>query len=522
MSDGDYEELLRLRGEYPRAVAENQRLTQLVERLQHQLKESLEGNAELRQLLKTVQEKLDLLLVQTKKRNRRDFGSKTERNNPRPARTRFRSKAPAPVAPETPETVGTDGERIPWPNLDGQKVPHPVNQADIMCPTCNVETEFVSNTLTYQLEKLTNRFKRLEHEQEVRACPKCKTYIVTGEKPCPPIPGSYAGPRLLAGVIVDKLSDGLPNYRQENRLRREQVSIPRSTQCDWTLTAAFTLGPLYELLKCELLSSQIVQTDDTGIKIQDRRLKGRTRKGKMTAYRGDDSHPLIAFDFSPDQSFDRNKEFLKDFRGIVQADAANGFDALFTDGTKTEAGCNAHSRRKFYECHAIDPKTCQPILDIYGGLYAIERRIEGKPAPIRLAVRRKESKPLVKKLRKKIQALQDTQGPAQPLMKAIEYSLRHWIALTRFLKNPEINLDNNLCEQAIKGFILARKNFLFTGSDDGGRAIAVLMTFIASAKRNKIDPEEYLADVFARINSLKTSELKQLLPDRWVRPCLRE
>jgi len=100
----------------------------------------------------------------------------------------------------------------------------------------------------------------------------------------------------------------------------------------------------------------------------------------------------------------------------------------------------------------------------------------------------------------------------------VNYTLRHWLALTRFLKNPNINIDNNLTEQLVKSFVLARKNFLFAGSDRGGHAMATLLSFVTSAIRNKLDPEDYLTDVFTRINSLKTNQLKQLLPDRWVKP----
>jgi len=109
-----------------------------------------------------------------------------------------------------------------------------------------------------------------------------------------------------------------------------------------------------------------------------------------------------------------------------------------------------------------------------------------------------------------------TLNPTHPLLAAINYTLDHWIALTQFLKNPELNIDNNEAEQAIKDFVLMRKNSLFVGSDLGGKAAAIHLSFLASCKRNKIDPVAYLADVFTRINSLKTSELEQLLPNRWA------
>lgn len=519
MPESDYEELLRLR-------EDNKSIKQLLEQVQKSLAEALEGNTELRQQLKALQESLDVLLLQAKTNRKRQYGKKTERRNPRPAAKQPTVSEDEPVA-DTEEPGGDKPECEPEPGPTGQKhilnqdvptepVPHFVEPEHRCCPNCGIETKFVRYEVSYQLEKLVGSLKRLEHQQEVRSCPKCKQYMTTAEKPCPPIPGSIVGPRLLSSVIVGKLADGMPNYRQAKRFKREHAIVPRSTQCDWTLAAADLLELLYQELKTELLQSEIITTDDTDVKVQDRQHPNNIRIAKMTAYRGDKNHKLNAFDYSPSKSFDRNKLFLKDFSGIVQADAAIGFDALFKDGTKTEAGCNAHSRRKFYLCSEL--KCCEEIIDIYHDLYKVEADIRNLPPAQKLAFRRRKSKPLVKKLRHRVDALKGTMSPKHPLMKAVRYTLKHWLALTRFLKNPEIEVDNNLTEQQIKMFVLARKNFLFLGSDRGGRAAAIHLSFISSAIRNNLDPEEYLADVFARINSMKTSELKQLLPNRWSRP----
>jgi transposase len=519
MPESEHEELLRLR-------EENKSIKQLLEQVQRNLAESLEGNTELRGQLRTLQESLDVLLQQAKTNRKRQYGKKTERRNPRPAVSQPTVPEKEPVS-EAEEPDGDEPGSEPEPSLAGLKhilnqdlptepVPHFVQPEKRCCPNCGVETKFVKYQVSYQLEKLVGSLKRLEHQQEVRSCPKCKQYVTTAEKPCPPIPGSIVGPRLLSNVIVGKLADGTPNYRQAKRFKRERATVPRSTQCDWMIAGADLLELLYQELKTELLQSEIITTDDTDVKVQDRKHPKNIRIGKMTAYRGDNNHKLNAFDYSPSKSFDRNKLFVKDYSGIIQADAAIGFDALFRDGSKTEAGCNAHSRRKFFLCSELE--CCEEIIDIYHDLYKIEAEIRNLPPAQKLAIRRRKSKPLVKKLRHRVDALKDTKPPKHLLMKAVRYTLKHWLALTRFLKNPEIEVDNNLTEQQIKMFVLARKNFLFFGSDRGGRAAAIHLSFISSALRNNLDPEEYLADVFARINSMKTSELKQLLPNRWSRP----
>ena len=284
------------------------------------------------------------------------------------------------------------------------------------------------------------------------------------------------------------------------------------------LAAALLLEQVWELMKLEVKKSRVVRTDDTEIKIQTLGRKGTMRKGKMTPYIGDQNHPYVVFDFSPDQSFARNRAFFENYSGMVQADAAPGFDALFKDGSKIEVGCSAHSRRKYYEYLLSDPddRDCLTVLDIYRDLYLIEDDIAKKLPAERLAIRRSKSKPLVKKLRKVLIRLQGKFPPTNGLMEAVDYTLKHWIALTRFLKDPDLDIDNNSCERMIKSFVLARKNFLFAGSDEGGKAAAILLSFIATCTMQNIDPIEYLSDVFSRINSMKVADLASLLPDRWA------
>ena len=507
VSDKDYAELLALR-------KTNKKLTEQLAVIQQQLKDSLEGNKELSQQLKGLQGKLDILITQMNKRNQRDYGPKTERHNPRPALAT--TDALVAVKPPKKPVARNHEKHILAQQLPPEPVHHSVSPEELLCPTCIVETVVFNHEVTYQLEKLNQTLKLLEHRAEVRSCPKCKQYVVTAEKPIPPIPGSYAGPALLANIVTEKFDDALPLNRQEKKFRREKAIIPRSTQSDWVIETASTIAPLYDLLKKDVLSSKCVKTDDSEIKIQDRKYKGKMRKGKMSVYLGDKHHKSTVFDFSPNKSFARNKEFLKNFKGYVQADAANGFDALFEDDSKIELGCNAHARRRFFECLTVETETCNEILNIYGELYAIEKDIKNKTPEERLLARQTKSQPLINTLYLKLVALKDTLNPTNPLMEAVNYALNHWLALARCLDDPDFDIDNNESERAIKAFVLMRKNSLFVGSDAGGKAAATHLSFIASCKRNNINPVEYLTDVFTRINSMKTSQLDQLLPHRWA------
>lgn len=485
--------------------------------LNKRLSDSATSNSELKQQLSEMQQSLDRLLYQLDKRNKKDFGKKTERN-PRQAADDSPSELPSGnPAPEKKSNKNENHKKnINLQNLSVVQAKHVVNAKDVQCPTCLIETKVIAETLTSQLDRLRSSIVRLEHHQEVRACPKCKKYIVTASKPEPAFPGALPTAHLLASVIVSKLADGLPNYRQHKIFGRGQATIPRSTQCDWMIAGSLTLEPLYDLLIREVLNSKVIRTDDTWVKIQDRSHPDNMRKGKITPYLGDRQHPYTVIDSSPTQSFDRNREFLRDFHGFVQADAANGFDALFLDGTKTEIGCNAHSRRKYDEAKSVELKACKEVLDIYSKLYDIEKSIKDKDAEERLAQRQQKSKPLTLELRQKLIGLQESLNPQNPARDAVDYTLRHWIALTRFVDDPDFEIDNNDTEQVIKIFVLMRKNSLFFGSDAGARAAAIHLSFIATCLRNNVDPLEYLTDVFTRINSKKTSELGELLPDRWL------
>lgn len=511
------DEIERLKEKFPDPWAEIHRLIQLSESLQRQLQQALDGNEEMRALLKDLQSKLDVLIAQSKKRNKRDYGKKTEKHNPRPTASKPKPASGVDNAGENNKETGIKHILNNAKNVPHDPVRHQVKPEDMLCPDCSVETVHVSNGLTHQLEMVSASLKILEHLQETRACPRCKQHIITAEKPCAPIPGSYAGPRLLGEIIVGKLDDGLPNNRQEKIFARHNIKIPRSTQSDWMQATANTLSLLYDLMKTELLTSDIIKTDDSSIKIQDRKHKNNIRKGKITTYISAQRN-ITMFDFSPNLSFDKNLEFLKDFEGIVQADAAGGFDALYEDGKRIEAGCSAHSRRKYFEAEFTETDVRDAVLDVYKDLYNIEREIKDKSAAFRLAVRRRKSKPLVKRLRKIIVRAKETFNPTHELTKAINYTLKHWIALTRFLRNPHIAIDNNESERSIKCWVLVRKNSLFAGSDDGAKAIAIHLSFIATAKRNGINPVDWYADVLARINGLKTNELQQLLPQNWSPP----
>lgn len=356
--------------------------------------------------------------------------------------------------------------------------------------------------------------------------------MATAAKPATPISGCRLGPRLLANCFVNRFNDGLPYYRIKRSLSREGHPVPLSNFSNWQIRTAFAVEPLTDLIKSEILLSKVIKTDDTECKIQVPKLKlaktripRKIRKGKMTAILGDKEHPFNLFEFSPDKSFARNIAFFKNFSGHIQADGAGGFDVLFKSNTLNicpclEVGCHSHARRKFYDCLTTHIKEANFILDLYQELFKIEDRISGKSSDEVLNARQTEAKPILEKIKEKLLELMPALSPKDEFLAGINYFLKNWDALSRYLSDPDLDISNNDTERLIKEFVLVRKNILFVGSDKAGQASAILMTLIASANRNKLNPVEYLADVFTRINSLKHDPelLRQLLPDRWIPP----
>lgn len=353
--------------------------------------------------------------------------------------------------------------------------------------------------------------------------------VIVAPKPPLPIPGGLAGPGLLAHVIVSKAADHLPLNRQERVNARQGVLFPRSTTCDWWLACADLLRPLYQVLVAEVLASFVVGADATRINIRNNRRKLQYT-GFFWLYRGDELHPLSAFDYAANQSRDGPAQFLKNYRGYLQVDASAVYDEFFVGSTMTEVGCWAHARRKFYEARDLDPLLGHTALAYIRQLYKIESTLRQRCAEewrdlqlderaLRIARERQaQSRPVLEKLRTWLDAEWSKLLPKNPLRGAMEYTLRHWDALHRYTDDGRLLIDNNAVEREMRSIAIGRKNWLFCGSDRGGLAAAVHFSLIASCHRNAVDPFVYLRDILTRLPTLGTEatadKLRALLPDR--------
>ncbi len=299
---------------------------------------------------------------------------------------------------------------------------------------------------------------------------------------------------------------------------RQGVKLARSTMCDWMRRCAELVGPLYELMKEQVLASHAVQTDDTPVAVLDPELP-RTRLGRIWTYVGDAQHPFTVYDYTPTRRQEGPLQFLKSFRGRLQADVYSGYDPLYEDPEHDiwEVACWAHARRKFYEAQTSDPMRSMIVMAYIRLLYDVEHeaREQNLDADGRRALRQTKSVPILQDIRAYLQREQPQVLPKSPLGQAISYALSNWEALVRYADDGALEIDNNGAERSLRGIAVGRKNWMFYGSDNGGKTAAVLSSLVASCKRLHIDPFVYLRDIFGRISAHPANRLARLLPDQW-------
>jgi transposase len=423
------------------------------------------------------------------------------------------------------------------------EVVHDLPDEQKKCPCCGEQRVCIGSEVSEQLEFAPNSLKVLKHIRHKYACKPCgegchecdcKSHIETATKPAQPIEKGLPGPGLLAYVITSKLGDHLPLYRLEKIFGRHGVGIARSTMCAWMLSASELVGPLVELITKRVKQSRVIHTDDTRVPVQDPEVKGKCRSGRIWTHIGDGGNPYIAYDYTPDRTRAGPQRFLADYKGYLQADAYGGYDGIYHKGNVIEVACWAHARRKFFDAKETDGRRAAQMLAMVAELYAAEDAAKEKlgqllkqnpkarhhdhereQEQIRLSLRQERSKPVLAKIKTWLDTESHLVLPRSPMAQAINYTLNQWDALNRYIEQGFLNIDNNAAERALKRVALGRKNWLFAGHDDAGASHARLYTLIASAERQGVDPQAYLASVLAKISDTPLSELNQFLPDVW-------
>ena len=324
------------------------------------------------------------------------------------------------------------------------------------------------------------------------------------------LPKSKAAPGLVADVIVSKLVDHLPLYRQEQRYTRQGFPIARSTLCGWLAEAADGLTPLWQVLKDRVLAAPVVHTDDTPIPVQDAD-REHCRTGRIWVYVSDCG---TVYDATEDRCRDGPQQFLQGFQGFLQCDAYAGYDELFrrSNGTVVEVGCWAHARRKFVEAQKTSPREAHEAVARIRQLYAVEHDAKEFDVLARAAVRQEKSAPLLAALKNWLDGIAGNALPKSPLGEAVTYVRNQWVALNVYVTDGRLAIDNNIAERAIKPYAIGRKNWLFFGSDCGGRTLALLSSFAATCTQFRVNPWTWFQDTLTRLPTTSADQFATLLP----------
>jgi transposase len=385
------------------------------------------------------------------------------------------------------------------------------------CPDCGGALRQFGEDVSEQLERIPASFKVIRHVRPKFACAGCET-VIEAPAPARPIDRGLPGPGLLAHVLVSKYGDHLPLYRQSQIYAREGVDLDRSTLAGWVGAASELLAPLVDEIKKHVLAASKIHADDTPVPVLAPG-NGKTKTGRLWTYVRDDrpaglgTAPAVWFAYSEDRKGEHPRRHLKDFKGALQADAYAGFHHLYGDGAIYEVACWAHTRRKFHDIHVVhrSPTTTEALARI-GALYGIEEQIRGTPAELRCLVRQTRSRPLLDELRHWMEKTLRSLSTKSETAGAIRYALSHWRALTRYVDDGLLEIDNNAAERALRAVAIGRKNYLFMGADSGGQRAASLYSLIGTAKLSGLDPAFYLRTVLATIAEHPINRIEQLLP----------
>jgi transposase len=397
------------------------------------------------------------------------------------------------------------------------------------CRACGGALRKVGEDVTEILEYRPGRFEVVRHVRPAFSCRSCEAGPHRGgprwapgmtQAPMPalPIERGRPGPGLLAHVLVSKYCDHLPLYRQSEIYARDGLDLPRGLLAGWVGKAAELVEPMAACIGRHALAGPRVHADDTPMPMLSPG-RGRAQTARFWAYLRDDrpfgglDPPAVFYEFTPDRKGEHPQRRLREFRGILQADAYSGFNPLYESGRVVEAACWTHARRHFHdELLANASPLAREAIERMGPLFAIEAEIHGQTPEARLAARQARTAPRMADLHAWLEATLRRISGKSDLAKAIRYTLAQWTALTTVLRDGRACLHNSAVERQMRPLALGRKNYLFAGSLEGGRRAAIIYTLVGTAELNGWDPQAYLRVLLDRITDHPINRIGELAP----------
>jgi transposase len=375
-------------------------------------------------------------------------------------------------------------------------------------------------------EKLDYIPAQLRVERNIRykyACKSCEGVENEGPSvriapaPVQLIRKSNATAGLLAHIAVTKFADWLSLYRQQKIFERLGIDMPRAVMAKWMVQAARCCTALIDLLQKEIRSGPLINIDESPLQVLNEAGRKNTSKSYMWVYRGGQpDRPAFLYQYHRTRSGRQALEFLDDYHGYIQTDDFSGYDHLDQKPDIVHLGCWAHARRKFvkvvqvrkkHRSKRINPKSlADEALDYIGNLYQIEKEAQQRQLDAAQIhqLRQEKAKPLLDEFKDWLEAKKPLTPPKGLLGHAISHTLTNWDKLIIYLEDGRLRPDNNLVENAIRPFVLGRKNWLFAGSPDGAKASATFFSLIQTAKANSLEPYTYLRYIFETLPLVQT------------------
>lgn len=439
------------------------------------------------------------------------------------------------IVPEEPEkTPSKNGKKRGRKALPAElprvEVIHDLDEKDKVCECGCVKSRCGEET-SEQYDVIPATYRVIRHIRIKYACKACEG--VESEKPTvmiapPPVtflPRSNATAGLIAQILAHKFADAIPFYRQQKIMARHGVEIPRATLCNWTIMAYEKCVMLLGLLQKELLSGPLINVDETTVQVHNEPGRKNTSMSYMWVFcGGPPTAPVVLFTYDPSREGRVAGDFLCDYRGFVQTDGYAGYNFLDSRKQTVHVGCWAHARRKFMEAAKLvkRPLTDEPLISgadeavaFIRKLYAVEKeaKVKNLSAEEWATLRMEKSRPVLDAFKAWLLEKTAITVPKSALGKAISYTLDQWDRLARYMDDVIITPDNNRAENAIRPFVLGRKNWLFSDTPDGAKASAAFYSLVETAKANNLEPASYLKYIFTQLPYAKTDDdLKALLP----------
>ena len=423
--------------------------------------------------------------------------------------------------------------RRPLPaDLPRVDVIHDISEEEKVC-ACGCMKDCIGKETSEQLDIIPAKIQVIRNIRLKYVCKNCEG--VEAEEPAVKIapipeqliPKSMATPGLLAHVLTAKFIDALPFYRQEGQFSRLGIDLPRSTMCGWAIKVADRCEPLLDLLNKEIRSGPLINIDETTVQVMKEPNRSNKTKSYMWIYRGGDpDRPALVYQYHPTRSGVIASEYLKEYEGYVQSDGYAGYDFIDHKSKITHVGCWAHVRRKFIDVVKASGKrksvkgrtdNAEKAIRYISKLYAIDGNANEQDLTYQelYEERRRNTKPILDEFKNWLEEIYPKTPPKGLLGKAISYTLKQWDRLVRYLDDGRLRPDNNLAENAIRPFVVGRKNWLFSGHPRGAKASAALYSLIETAKANDLEPYLYLRFLFDRLPHAKSEDdYTALLPNR--------